>query len=235
VEWTRSDAIAAGSLGVALLALLYSPIAQVWSVANAPSVYMKVDPVLITVTVSKEPDVPTATPSLETSRVKTSTVETRPPPREPGPPNAPEPAAPPPERPVEVEPTSMGPDSPGRGSRTTWTTFDSVNISGAAANLPGDGDLWIVLRPSDDGKFYPVGLHRNLKEGNWSISENPVHLPRPGSYGVFAYYAPSRPSAALAEWDLRQDKKPPGEYDGMPSLPPELMLMASESIVRPNQ
>ena len=115
---------------------------------------------------------------------------------------------------------------------TQAAIFETIRVYGSSQNIPGDQDLWIVLRPTDDGRFYPIGRATIGEDGAWTLPGT-VCLPRPGTYGVFAYLTVGRSAIELAAWVGNEAKKTRDQVQGMPSLPPELMLLASQSVNRP--
>lgn len=230
--WTRSDRISAGSLAIASLALLYGPVKDYQTAASVPSGQIVIGKCLA--------------PEREGSSAMDSTRESVP---DQSPDAEPDQAGPlPPPTPNVPAPTgtldttcrvqydeTLVPDPP--ASDYDDVVFDKVQINGSSDNVPADRDLWIVLRPEDDGQYYPVARARRLGDGAWSLGDSSldlVQIPKSGiTYDIFLYMADSQPSRQLATWDEREDRKPREQYEGMPSLPPNLVLLGSESIERP--
>jgi hypothetical protein len=193
-RWRRSDLIAAGSLVVALLALLYSPLKDFQAERDKKSVYMQVNEIHWPVDGGGGID-----PASSGENGEGLTV-----------PSAPR--------------ATSGP--------ARQTPFEALRVLGSSENIPGDQDLWIVLRPADDGRFYPVGRAPVWQDGGWELPES-VCLPRSGTYSVFAYLTTSRSSLELAAWARNEAQKTPDQVQGMPSLPPEVTLLASQLVNRP--
>lgn len=253
MAWTRSDVISAGSLVVAALALAYGPVKDYQAARNAPSVTMSV------VKICARVDPPRAGPTRPAVQEKLRGTTAATPRATATPTVADGPVRPDHELPTSPQPvaeptttissaacgvtggSSGSPDSldsPSVAEPAAPTspviTLDSLEIRGRAENVPLDRDLWVVLRPEDDGKFYPVARARKLDDGRWQLAENRVRLPRTDTtWAVFVYAADSLASRQLHSWDDREDRRPPAQYEGMPSLPPDLALMDSATVVPP--
>lgn len=114
---------------------------------------------------------------------------------------------------------------------------DGIGLVGNASNIPGDRDLWLIVRPQTKGAWQPItrlhpaapGGSHGLGEGKWLLEEGLV-LPERGSYGIFVYLVTSASSAELQQWQSRQAGNPHPEL--MPSLPADMNLLAFTNIAR---
>lgn len=112
-----------------------------------------------------------------------------------------------------------------QGSRKIAPGF--VQVSGTAEDIPGDHDLWLVLRSEDAGTWQPIGRLQVMPDGRWVVPKERVALRAPGKYGIFVFLTSNRSSSELQQWVFAKQSNPPATQ--LPSLPVEMTLLAAKT------
>lgn len=111
-----------------------------------------------------------------------------------------------------------------------------IRVAGSARNVPPDQDLWLVLRPATDRKFYPQnrGVVIPDHDGKWSVEGVALGAPsqhnREGEYFTFAVYLAT--SAQSSEFTNYIEKADELGNPGMESINDGLRRVAEREAKR---
>jgi hypothetical protein len=105
-------------------------------------------------------------------------------------------------------------------------------IRGNAENIPGDHDLWLVIRPSDPGDFYPV-TRLSVQNGSWEVPADDAVLSGVGQFALLIYLTDSQASSSLSTFLKKQHSQTSNSpTGGMISLPAGMTLEDSATVSR---
>ncbi len=111
----------------------------------------------------------------------------------------------------------------------------TTEASGTAKNVDRDESLWLVLRTSVDGYWYPSQRLTIQQDGEWKTkSEEPLVLADLGEYEAYLYLATDSANASLAAY-LRKApsiQKKTGKWPWMNSLPEGVQRLDVRTIFR---
>ena len=105
--------------------------------------------------------------------------------------------------------------------------------SGTAKNIPADSQLWLVIVPTVQGKWYPVGYLR-VVDNSWHVPPSRI-CPAPGLQELVIYRVPDSEAGSLYSYEASKAEVEGLGIDSMP-LGSTVMTTAQVSIpahVRP--
>jgi hypothetical protein len=91
-------------------------------------------------------------------------------------------------------------------------------VTGFMANIPEDRDVWLLVRSSSEGRWYPIQTVEPQPDGSWQSEADALQLTDPGAYTLYAYLADFTASAEMKSY--LTEAQASGVYPGLPS-PPE--------------
>jgi hypothetical protein len=121
---------------------------------------------------------------------------------------------------------------PGNNERISGRTTEA---SGSAENIDRPESLWLVLRTSVDGYWYPSQRLTIQQDGEWKTrSEEPLVLAGLGEYEVYLYLATDSANASLVTYLKKAPgiQKRTGKWPWLYSLPEGLQRLDVKTIFR---
>jgi hypothetical protein len=99
--------------------------------------------------------------------------------------------------------------------------------SGSASHIPPSSDLWLVIRPGIEGRYYPtINLTLNAN-GSWHVGPDQI-CPAPGVQDIQVYMVPNTDENDLFGYRRSGAAK---KGAGMNSMPAGAVLEASSNVV----
>jgi hypothetical protein len=95
--------------------------------------------------------------------------------------------------------------------------------SGSANNIPSGSDLYLMIRPSIEGRWYPVARLTIKEGGSWAIPKGVID-PASGSQEIQVFSVPINDAAQLLEYVNMRRKT--GDDPGISGLPSSAALKA---------
>ncbi len=115
--------------------------------------------------------------------------------------------------------------SPVDGEHVANNTF---GVTGTAANIPADDDLWLVIRSGIQGRWYPV-KRLLVTDGRWAVRRGTI-CPQPGPHDIEVFLVPDNGGGQFFSY-LGSTAQSEGQ--GIDSIPPAAVLKAVSSIIVP--
>lgn len=103
------------------------------------------------------------------------------------------------------------------------------NSYGTASNIPGSSDLWLIVRSSVEGRWYPVE-RLSVANGSWHVPKR-VICPAPGLQELLIYDIPDSEEGQLFAYQ-RSEQEIKGV--GINSMPPDSAVQAAANVQVPS-
>lgn len=109
---------------------------------------------------------------------------------------------------------------PGNNSKVANNTFDA---SGTAKNIPPNADLWLVVKPALEGRWYPVERLPVIND-KWNTGKSQI-CPAPGLQELVIYMVPGPEEGQL--WAYEKSILSTHKSVGINSAPPNSVVEAT--------